>query len=228
MKAEQVSYFMPLALVAICTAFSALPSWQALCSWAEFGFRCCRVSVPGCCRVQLQQKSPHCENKAKSPWAAGKGGKTKRTATTKKWEKVIFFSLETMSKQFCHAVQVMLLPSCIRQHSLQHCWYNAEGNRRKWISDMPITHQRLAASNMLSAVISTGQNACMALALVQLLKFCWTTLSLYCQCWSCQEKVDPASSYLLLLSVGSGFGGNSLPAESRTKYSRGSIWLGGL
>lgn len=126
-----MSYFTPLALVAICTAFTAPPSWQALCSWAEFGSRCCRVSVPGCCRVQLQQKSPHCENKAKSPLAAGEGEKTKWTATTKNWEKVIFFSLETTSKQFCHAAAMLhqatflaaLLIQCRRKQEEMNFWY---------------------------------------------------------------------------------------------------------
>lgn len=43
-----------------------------------------------------------------------------------------------------------------------------------------------------------------------------------------QSPAPAEKSTLLLLLVGSGFGGNSLPAESRMKYSRGSIWLGGL
>lgn len=64
-----------------------------------------------------------------------------------------FFGLEKECLgNFTVFFQVM--PWGIRQHDFQHCWWNAEGSRRKWISDMAFTHKRLGASNRLSVAIS--------------------------------------------------------------------------
>lgn len=241
-KAKQVSYSTPLALAAICTALPAPPLWQKLSAssslaggtgwagrlagWAGFGSRCCQVSVPGCCTVQLQQTSPHYENKAKSPQIVDKG---------KELEEREFLQLENkVSRQFHHAVSghaaaMSYQATCLATLRMQ-C-------RRKW-EEMNFWYANYPpkAWSIKQAVSScfTGRNVCVALVLVELLNLYWTTLLMCFQYWSCQEKVDgqchtdPASACLPLLSVGSGFGVNSVLEESRMQYSRGNIWLGDL
>lgn len=101
---------------------------RRLAAWTAFGSRCCQVSVPICCRVQLQQMSPHHEKKAKSPWAVEK---------RKELEEREFLQLENkVSRQFHHAVSghaaamrhqatclATLLMQCRRKQEEMDFWY---------------------------------------------------------------------------------------------------------
>lgn len=122
----------------------------------------------------------------------------------------------------CHAMWLpTLLMQCRRKQEEMNFWYAIYPLKTWSIKQAVSSHFK-------------GRSVCVALVMVELLSFHWTTLFMCFQCWSCQEKVDgqchtaPAGACPPLLSVGSGFSVNSVPEESHMQYSRGNIWLGGL